>query len=188
MKDGIVETERLTIRPWRVHEAEILFAIRSDVEVAKWLDPPEPWTDLRQALDAIVGYSRRIENEPPLGDWAVVPNELGHPVGSVSLHKFPRGDLFATGWYLHPDAFGNGYAPEAAKAMIAAGFAGGLTEIWAVMFEQNEASARVAAKAGMTDLGLRDDPWYGTAEHPQSRMFCAYAEGSTGWSSPSVTS
>jgi RimJ/RimL family protein N-acetyltransferase len=43
--------------------------------------------------------------------------------------------------------------------------------VWAVMWAHNEASAVVDIRAGMTDLGVLDDPWYGTAEDPKSRMF-----------------
>lgn len=188
MTDLGLRTERLVIRPWAPDEAATLLEIRSLPEVARWLDPPEPWTDLRQAHEAIARFQARLDEGGPLGEWAVVPHDLGYPVGTVSIHEMPEQGLVATGWYLHPDAFGKGYAAEAAKVVVDAGLAAGLTEIWAIMYPENEASARVATKIGMTDLGVREDPWYGSPDAPVSRMFCAYATESTLCSDPSVTS
>ena len=41
------------------------------------------------------------------------------------------------GWHLHPDAWGHGYASEAARAVLAHGFAHGLPEILAVTHLDN---------------------------------------------------
>jgi RimJ/RimL family protein N-acetyltransferase len=63
------------------------------------------------------------------------------------------------GWHLHPDAWGHGYAPEAATAILRRGFEGGLPEIHAVTHLTNENSMRVCTKIGMEHRGVTHD-WY----------------------------
>lgn len=55
--------------------------------------------------------------------------------------------------------------------MLAHGLARGVPRIWAIMWAHNGRSARVCRAIGMTDLGVVEDPWYGTPEDPLSRMF-----------------
>lgn len=173
----MLETERLTIRPWHVRDAERLFAIRTIPDVAKWLSKPDAWTHIDEAFEAIGRWSKVIDERGVLGHWAVVPHDRP-PVGSVSLHLTPDGAETTIGWYLHPDSSGHGYAREAAQALLHAALRpGGVDRIWALMWPQNEASAKVALAVGMTDLGVVDDPWYGEPAEPTSRVFCSYAEG-----------
>lgn len=40
------------------------------------------------------------------------------------------------------------------------------------MWPHNDASAAVCLRLGMPELGVVDDPWYGTIEYRTSRMFC----------------
>lgn len=177
MRLHLLETERLTIRPWHGDDAQRLFEIRSIPDVAKWLADPVAWTELAQSFDAIERWNATIDDEGVLGHWAVVPHNAD-PVGAVSLQLNPDGTETTIGWYLHPDAAGHGYAQEAAGELLRAALQpGGPSRIWAVMWPVNEASAKVAHAIGMTDLGVVDDPWYGEPRWPSSRMFCAYANG-----------
>lgn len=165
-------TERTIIRPWRHEEADRLFDIRRRPEVARWLGDPTPWDDLSTAHDAIDEWTALIETQPPLGSWAIVPVATGSPVGTISLIPIPNDDVERqVGWNLHPDAVGKGWAREAASAALEHGFAHGLTRIWAIMWPHNDRSAAVARAIGMTDLGVRPDPWYGDPENPDSLMF-----------------
>jgi RimJ/RimL family protein N-acetyltransferase len=173
----VLETERLTIRPWHVDDAERLLEIRAIPEVAKWLSSPDAWTELAEALDAIERWNAIIVRDHVLGHWAVVPRD-SDPVGAVTLQLTPDGLETTIGWYLHPEASGRGYAREASQALLDAALQpGGPHRVWAVMWPENEASANVALALGMTDLGVIDDPWYGEPDGPTSRMFCSYATG-----------
>ena len=71
---------------------------------------------------------------------------------------YDRDDM-EVGWHFHPDAWGNGYATEAAQALVDRAFATGLAEIYAVTHPDNAASQAVCRRLGMTDLGLRSE-WY----------------------------
>ncbi len=172
-------TERLTIRPWRPDEADALLKIRGNPEVAQWLGSPEPWTSIAQAEDEIAAWERLVSAAGPEGKWAIVPNGYAKPVGTVSLGTIPASiDLPGSpeteiGWYLDPEANGNGWAIEAARSLLTRSLDSGVRRIWALMWKQNESSAKVARALGMRELGVIVDPWYGTEEDRYSRMFLA---------------
>lgn len=164
-------SERLTMRPWRSEEADHLLDIRRRPEVARWLSDPEPWDDLDHAERAIQEWAERALEDHRLGVWAIVPTGLDIPVGTVMLKHLPGSNETEIGWYLHPDAQRNGYAVEAAAAALRFAAAAGIERVWAIMWPDNLASALVAERAGMVDLGIRPDRWYGTESDPDSRMF-----------------
>jgi len=174
-----VETSRLIVRPWSHAEAERLLDIQSRLEVVKWLGDGEPvlMEDLEEAHERIDRYHRRSEH-PPLGFWAVevraTPDEPSRVAGSVILLTLPNDDHgeVEIGWHLHPDSWGHGYATEAARAVLAHGFAAGLPEIIAVAHLGNDPSINVMRKLGMADHGVVEK-WYAEP----SRCFVITAEG-----------
>lgn len=174
-------TPRLTLRPWEKADAEVLLGIRGDPQIAKWLGSPEPWTHLTQATNEIASWQRQLDADNPFGTWAIVPSKSRdpRPVGSVSLNPIRFGEEIEVGWYLHPDAVGNGWAGEAAAAVIEHGLSSGVRRIWALMWRDNEASAKVARRIGMRELGVLVDPWYGTDQDRYSRMFISRADTQT---------
>lgn len=167
-----LETERLLIRPWRHDEAPRLLDILSRVEVMKWLGdgPPVLVETLEEAHVRIDRYAAR--DNPPLGMWAIERRSDGLALGTVLLLTLPNDEHgeVEIGWHLHPDAWGHGYATEAARAVLAHGFAAGLSEIIAVAHTNNDASIAVMQRLGMTDHGVVEK-WY---DEP-SRCFVAQA-------------
>lgn len=169
-----VETERLVIRPWRHEEAERLLDILSRMEVMKWLGDGVPV--LLQTVDEAHARIDRYNTErdqPPLGMWAVERRADAVVVGTVLLLTLPNDEHgeVEIGWHLHPDSWGLGYASEAARAVLAHGFAAGLPEIIAVAHTDNDASIAVMRRIGMTDQGIVEK-WY---DEP-SRCFAITAE------------
>ncbi|MBO9521658.1 MAG: GNAT family N-acetyltransferase [Nocardioidaceae bacterium] len=161
----MLSTERLIIRGWTVEDAPAALAMLSRIEVVKWLGDGEPvlTKDLDEAREKIARWQGR--DHPPLGHWAVQVTDggdlHGRVIGSVLLLTLPNskhGEV-EIGWHLHPDAWGRGYAPEAARAVLRRGFEGGLPEIHAVTHLDNENSMRVATKIGMTHTGIVHT-WY----------------------------
>ncbi|HEY0951653.1 GNAT family N-acetyltransferase [Nocardioides sp.] len=156
-----VVTDRLLIRPWRHEEAPRLLDILSRLEVVKWLGDGEPklMRDLEEAHERIDRYAER--SAPPLGMWAIERTADGVSVGTVLLLTLPNAEHgeVEIGWHLHPDSWGHGYATEAARAVLAHGFAGGLPEIIAVSHTDNRASQAVMRRLGMEDRGVTDK-WY----------------------------
>jgi RimJ/RimL family protein N-acetyltransferase len=166
----LVETERLRIRDWRLEEAPVVLDILSRIEVVKWLGdgPPQLCPDLDGARERIERWRGR--DDPPLGYWAIEVTDggpqHGRVIGSVLLVPLPDGDgEVEIGWHLHPDAWGRGYASEAARAVLAHGFAGGLEEVHAVTHLTNEPSQAVCRRIGMEHRGVTHKWYVEPSEH-----------------------
>jgi hypothetical protein len=89
---------------------------------------------------------------------------------AYSWQTVERKARFINGWQLHPDSWGQGFASEAASAVLERGFADGLPEVWAVMYPDNDRSVAVCRRIGMRLLGTTHC-WY----HEPSLMFWAGA-------------
>lgn len=166
----LIETGRLRIRDWTPADAPALLDIQGRVEVMKWLGdgPVVVCTDLDDARARIERFRGR--DDPPLGYWAVEVTDggplHGRVIGSVLLVPLPNGNgEIEIGWHLHPDAWGSGYASEAARAVLAHGFAGGLEEIHAVTHLGNEPSQAVCRRIGMEHRGVVERWYADPSEH-----------------------
>ncbi|MEH3033486.1 MAG: GNAT family N-acetyltransferase [Aeromicrobium erythreum] len=161
---AVVRTARLTLRPFTADDADALFEVFRRPEVARWSGTGRPMTDRQEAVDRIARQPERAGDHPATGVFAVCVDPSDVPVGMVMLVPIPpsagssRRDV-EIGWHLHPDAWGHGYATEAATAMVERAWASGIDELVAVTDPDNAASQAVCRRLGMTDLGLRDD-WY----------------------------
>ncbi|MEA2638594.1 MAG: hypothetical protein QOE18_1651 [Chloroflexota bacterium] len=162
----MITTTRLVVRPWRLDEADRFFDIYRRPEVVRWIGAA-PMQDRREAIAMIERNRARLEADSRFGSWAAVERANGVAVGSVILKPLPDGDgEVEIGWQLHPDSWGNGFASEAAAAVLERGFADGLPELWAVMYPDNHRSAAVCRRIGMQLLGITHR-WY----HEPSLMF-----------------
>lgn len=160
----LLETERLRIRDWSLDDAPTALDIMSRVEVVKWLGdgPPNLCRDLDDARSRIERWHGR--DDPPLGHWAIEVTDggplQGRVIGTVLLLRLPNGDgEVEIGWHLHPDAWGQGYAAEAARAILRHGFDAGLEEIHAVTHLTNGPSQALALRLGMEHRGVTH-LWY----------------------------
>jgi RimJ/RimL family protein N-acetyltransferase len=160
----LLETTRLRIRDWTFEDAPTVLDILGRVEVVKWLGdgPVELCRDLDEARGKIERWRGR--DDPPLGYWAIEVSDggplHGRVIGAVLLVPLPNGDgEVEIGWHLHPEAWGKGYASEAASAVLRRGFDGGLEEINAVTHLTNGPSQAVCRRIGMEHRGVTDR-WY----------------------------
>jgi len=83
-------------------------------------------------------------------------------IGNCGIRMKTPGDREADlGYELNPRYWGNGYATEAASALLAFGFNHlRLHRVWAWCIAENAASARVLEKIGMRQEGrLREHEW-----------------------------
>jgi RimJ/RimL family protein N-acetyltransferase len=129
--------------------------------------PAAPLLDRQTAVERIERNIAQLAADPRFGGSAVVDRASRIPVGTVILSPLPDGDgEVEIGWHLHPDSWGNGFATEAAVAVLRRGFADGLLEVWAVTDPGNHRSAAVCRRIGMQFLGITHR-WY----HEPSLMF-----------------
>ena len=82
------------------------------------------------------------------------------------IHEVAREDgAIELGWFIDPARQRQGYASEAAEAVIEYLFAAGTESITAGAFEENPASMRVMEKCGMRPTGKSETIAYRGADH-----------------------
>ncbi len=154
-------TDRLQLRPWQSGDVDTILAIYSQWGVARYLGrTPKAMTGRADAEAALARWTALSDGR--LGVWAIVPVDEGVPVGSVLLKVLPlsndggpSGDI-EIGWHLRPQAWGRGYATEAATRVLEHAWTLGLDEVLAVTYPENAPSQAVCRRIGMTPLGLTD--------------------------------
>lgn len=157
-----LETDRLILRPWTDTDRAAFAAIVGDPHVMRFYthtrtrEQADLWIDkMISALAEGTAHFMAVERK---GDGAL----LGLTgTANIDFH-IPTDPLVEIGWVLGKDYWGQGYAPEAARAALAHGFdVLGLTEIVAFTAAINAPSQRVMQKLGMVRDPLAD------FEHPR---------------------
>ena len=148
----IVTTERLSLRPLLPADAEDYAAMRFHPEVTKWL-PPAPGKvqegDFVAVAHATIERFAVSWQERRYAPWGVFRE--GRLIGHAGLNFIEQFDGVEVLWALHPDAWGQGYATEAARAALAYGFETlELDRIFAITLEENRASRSVMERIGLT--------------------------------------
>lgn len=164
----IMTTPRLALRAWREEDLKIFTEMNADERVMEYF--PAPLTAEESAA-----FFHRIDAEfstEGFGLYAVERLADGELLGFTGLHRVTfSGDLkgqVEIGWRLRHEAWGQGYAPEAARACIAHAAKLGIPEIVAFTTVGNLRSQRVMQKIGMERAGEFDHPAL-TAGHPLLR-------------------
>lgn len=155
-----IQTERLSLRPHQMQDAEPLHRIYSNPQVAQFL-LDEPWT--REDADAKVAERLpKTDLNGESGALALVIEHEGTAIGDVALWLTDREHLLAEiGWVLAPGFGGRGFAAEAAQAVLDLALDHyRVHRVAAQMDARNTASAKLANKIGMTrEAHLRADWW-----------------------------
>lgn len=147
---GMPETERLLLRDWRDEDLEPFAALSADPVVMEHF----PRRASRAESDALVAAKQSELDDLGYGLWAVEVKETGGFIGFTGLtwQTFPAHFTPAVevGWRLARDAWGHGYASEAARTALAVGFdEAGLDEIVSMTTTTNVRSQRVMQRIGM---------------------------------------
>ncbi len=144
-------TKRLRLRPPEETDAENIFArYGQDALVCRHMS----WTPHR-SIDDTLAYLRRIVGENAQGSSAgylIFSRETSQLLGSVG--GAVQGARMQFGYCLARDAWGQGFATEAARAFVAAVME--IPSIWRIQAfcdVENRASARVLEKCGLTFEG-----------------------------------
>jgi ribosomal-protein-alanine N-acetyltransferase len=143
-----LETPRLLLRTLQASDVAVLVAIWADPDVTRYMGGPRDGERVRQTLEDELGS----HSEDRLGFCTVVEKASGRVIGDCGLTKkeVDGRDEVELVYVFAADAWGKGYATEAASAMR--DYAIGelrLPRLIALIDPENVASARVAEKVGM---------------------------------------
>ena len=143
-----LSTPRLWLSPANPSEAQALQSLWNEPDVRKflWDDKPVSLDSARETVDAGNASFR----ERGFGLWCVNLTHSGVLAGFCGLRAFGTAGEIEIVFGLGPSRTGNGYATEAARAVLAHGFgACGLAETWGRVDEPNLRSVRVLERLGM---------------------------------------
>jgi RimJ/RimL family protein N-acetyltransferase len=153
----VIETARLILRPWREEDRDALARMCADPNVM--VDYPAPQT--RAESDA--RYSRYCDTFEKFGfcRWAVERRSDGKFLGYTgiipSIPDHPLAPDVEIGWRLIREAWGSGYASEAALASLRDGFVRcKLSTIYSFTALDNHRSQAVMRLIGLQRLEARD--------------------------------
>ena len=153
-----LETERLVLRVRTVADAVDIFdyASRPEVSYPAGFPPVKTLEDEIYYLEHILPERNQKENLP--AGYGIVVKGTDKVIGSVDFNHRHADDVLEIGYLLHPDYWGQGYVPEAARALIDLAFKElNLHKIELSCFGYNFQSQRVAEKLGFTlEARIRD--------------------------------
>lgn len=151
-----LQTDRLVLRAFRLDDAPAVQVYAGRKEIADTtLTIPHPYPD--GAAEAWIQTHRQAWDLRSHVTYAIETHagELVGCIGMALTFDHQRAEL---GYWIRTESWGNGYATEAAQALIAFGFSHlHLHRIQAHHFERNPQSGRVMQKIGMTFEGLMRD-------------------------------
>jgi RimJ/RimL family protein N-acetyltransferase len=152
-------TERLLLRPWASEDADAALAIYGAGEVTRWLTPVMDRVDDLEAMRTVLdGWIKDQQDMPaPRGRWAVQRQDSGQLIGGLAIRLLPpfKEDLELS-WQLRPDAWGHGYASEAARGLARWAFTQDIDELFAVARPHNTRAIGTARRVGMVWVGETD--------------------------------
>ncbi|MFN2582830.1 MAG: GNAT family N-acetyltransferase [Candidatus Dormibacteria bacterium] len=142
-----VETERLLLRPFRQSDFGVYAEMMADREVVRFLGEAEPAPrDVAWRHLAMLAGHWQLKG---FGHWAVEIKQTGAFIGRVGLW-FPEGwPDYEVGWVIARDAWGHGYAVEAARPALHHAFNTlDLRHVISLIIPGNVRSIRVSEKLG----------------------------------------
>lgn len=180
-----IRTERLVLRACREGDRNLFFEVSSDPRVLEFF----PFQRSREDADAVFDHILEAgPYEEGLEFYVLELTATGEPVGFSGLSKpklepiLPESAV-EIGWRLSARHWRNGYATEAASALLQLGFDGlDLDEILSFTVQDNHRSTAV-----MHRLGMRRDPEgdfdhpHIPDSHPQLKRHILYRMAKTEW-------
>ncbi len=148
-----IVTDRLILRHPVERDLPAIAAICGDWNVARRLARvPHPYgiDNARFFLDHVV---------PNEWVWALTQPHADALFGTIGLLPDDRGDAAELGYWIAPDAWGQGFATEAATAIVRFAFDTlGLSHLTSGHAVDNPASGRVLTKLGFRETGRQMQP------------------------------
>ena len=174
-----LETDRLVLREWRDADKRLWADIIGDPHVRRFYPRLGTYADAEAAIER----ARQCQREHGFSLMAVDCKKDGAFIGMIGMVPFdealrnhvPTAPRVEIGWQLSKDYWGQGYAPEGARAVL--DYAWNtikLEEVVAITSWHNKPSQRVMEKIGMTRDPLGDFDHPGIPEAHKLRLHVLY--------------
>ena len=150
----------MRLRAIGIEDVAELYAVFSDPEVVRYWSRP-PLTELAEAVAMIERYERNMDGGSLL-QWGIVRADEDRLLGTCTLADIDLAHQRASlGYALARDAWGQGFAREAVRAMIDYGFqALELHRITADVDPRNTRSRRMLEEFGFSREGLQRECYF----------------------------
>lgn len=146
-----ISTQRLVLTPLRQADADVMVDVLGDEQLHEFIGGhPASRADLRRRYEQLVAGSG--DPDQIWLNW-IVRRGLDHePIGTVQATVTRLGDRWAAAiaWVIGVPWQGQGFASEAARALVSWLRGQGAGPITANIHPDNHASAKVAARVGLT--------------------------------------
>jgi RimJ/RimL family protein N-acetyltransferase len=181
----IIETPRLLLGTWLPADRDLFREINADPKVMEFF----PFRRSYEEADAVLGRLNGMLTEDGLGFYSIVLKQSAEPMGFCGLSHPNLPGIFPdqtveVGWRLATRFWGNGYATEAAKALLDHAFAAkGLDAVVSFAVEANRRSTGVMQRLGLHRIKELDFNHPRVPEtHPHLRRHIVYAVTRKEWS------
>jgi [ribosomal protein S5]-alanine N-acetyltransferase len=156
----VIETNRLMLREIKDEDIEMLFSLRSDPEVMKYVDKPLAKTQ-EDVMPLFSQMREDVKNNKGIS-WIIALKENHEMIGHIGFWRIDkenhRGEI---GYMLRKKYFGKGLATEAIKAVVLHGFNNiKFHSVEANINPDNIASQKVLEKTGFIREAFFKENYY----------------------------
>ncbi len=165
--EPVLSTARLTLRPTRMSDAELLFPLFADEEMMLfWAHGPvKSISEVQQII---------ARNLPPRNKAAssfAITTDGANAIGCVNFYNEDEA-MAGLGYIIDKSYWGRGLVSEAVGAAVIHGFVTlKLHRIWLEVDPRNHASVRVAEKCGFSAEGLQRKAFFMDGAYLDSAIF-----------------
>ena len=153
----LMETERLVFATWDERDQALAYALWGDHEVTKWISGSDVLSE--EEVEARLAQEIEREKQDGVQYWALFQKDSDVFVGCCGLYPYaPEENTYELGFLLTRDHWGQGYAKEAAQAVVRYAF--DKLEVSALVAEHhpdNEAAYHILIKLGFERMEDRRD-------------------------------
>jgi RimJ/RimL family protein N-acetyltransferase len=152
-----LRSERLVLTPLQVADATGMFEVYADERMYTFTHGAPPTAaGLRERYEQLtVGWNH--DRSEQWCNWIVRGDGDPEPVGVIQATVADELDRAAVAWEIGVGHQGQGFASEAASAVVDWLLASGVARITASIHPDNVASTAVASRVGLTPTGEIDD-------------------------------
>jgi RimJ/RimL family protein N-acetyltransferase len=165
-REYFLRSERLGFGVWRESDMELAWELFGDDEITRFVGGPFSQEQVAGRLRSEIASQESITAQY----WPLFTLADGKFVGCCGLKSRPEAGCYEIGFYIVSSAHGNGYAKEAARAVISHAFGKmGARALYAGHNPKNEASRLLLGKLGFVQIGEEFYPPTGLM-HPLYRL------------------